>query len=244
VKSLNQLFSGKYKNSPRTSEGSLKRAGRSCCGFTLVETMAVTAITAVLAAVIFPIAASAIRRTHVTYDVAEMKQLYSAVTLYEQDSDGVSPSSLLYTYPYIRTTATYKSLEDDVPRPPGIYDYPANLYTEHVSPLPHLRSPFRISYAYARTWFQTEYQPFTTWDSVRADSAAGMIADDMYAPIEYPQPPMLEGTKEQDWMRGSGPFYRINMDGSLAKGFKYGQSLGGEFGELFGDGPGQGFEPL
>ncbi len=67
---------------------------RPRAGFTLIELLVVIAIIAILAAILFPVFASARARARQTTCTSNLKQIALAVMLYEQDVDGRYPFCL------------------------------------------------------------------------------------------------------------------------------------------------------
>lgn len=64
---------------------------RSRKGFTLIELLVVIAIIAILAAILFPVFARAKENGKRTFCVGNMKQIYSALTMYADDNYGNMP---------------------------------------------------------------------------------------------------------------------------------------------------------
>jgi prepilin-type N-terminal cleavage/methylation domain-containing protein len=60
-------------------------------GFTLIELLVVIAIIAILAAILFPVFAQAKAAAKKTSDLAQIKQLGTAIAMYENDSDDLDP---------------------------------------------------------------------------------------------------------------------------------------------------------
>ena len=60
-------------------------------GFTLIELLVVIAIIAILAAILFPVFASAKERENVTKCIVNLKQLSQAVRQYCDDNNGIMP---------------------------------------------------------------------------------------------------------------------------------------------------------
>lgn len=64
---------------------------RTRCGFTQIELMVVIAIIAVLAAILFPVFATAQARGRQTQCAVKMKQIVAACLMYEADSEALPP---------------------------------------------------------------------------------------------------------------------------------------------------------
>ena len=69
-------------------------AGGKGAAFTLVELLTVIAIIAVLAAILFPVFASARAKARQTACLSNLKQVGLAVQMYAQDYDGIFPYAL------------------------------------------------------------------------------------------------------------------------------------------------------
>ncbi len=87
-------------------------------GFTLIELLVVIAIIAILAAILFPVFATARAKARHTRDVSNLRQLMLAVEMYKEDYDGLyplgDPSGLneigwfkSQTEPYVRNPQIY-----------------------------------------------------------------------------------------------------------------------------------------
>ncbi len=177
-------------------------------GFTLTELLVVIAIISVLAGLIFPVFKKAKQRAHLTQDVIQMKQIYVAVCLYEDDSDDHSPPSLVNTLPYVKAKEVYVSDADPFRGGiPGKKDFPANIssYGDEA------RASFRISYAYLYpiahhlgledAWF---------YDMRTNHPEHGLISLFMYN-----DPFWQNWPSEFDVWRQKTVNYRIAMDGSF-----------------------------
>ncbi len=107
-------------------------------GFTLIELLVVIAIISILAAILFPVFASAREKARQTACLSNLKQLGLAVTQYEQDYDEYPPCGVnWYTpggngwagqiYPYVKSTGVYMCPDDPDPDPHCSYSYNSNV---------------------------------------------------------------------------------------------------------------------
>ncbi len=96
-------------------------------GFTLIELLVVIAIIAILAAILFPVFASAREKARQTTCASNMKQLGLAIIQYEQDYDEILPYNVATNkgagwahqiYPYVKAKAAY-TCPDDLTTPTG-----------------------------------------------------------------------------------------------------------------------------
>lgn len=115
-------------------------------GFTLIELLVVIAIIAILAAILFPVFASAREKARQTTCASNMQQLGLAIIQYEQDYDELLPYAGGFAwyggysddpweykvYPYIKSVAVYSCPDDSSPG--QAYSYNGN-------------GPYVISYA-------------------------------------------------------------------------------------------------
>jgi prepilin-type N-terminal cleavage/methylation domain-containing protein/prepilin-type processing-associated H-X9-DG protein len=107
---------------------------RTTKGFTLIELLIVIAIIAILAAVLFPVFASAREKARQTACLSNLKQLGLAYTQYEQDYDELVPCGTnpwgwgegwaAQIYPYVKSTAVFLCPDD--PTPTDIISYGVN----------------------------------------------------------------------------------------------------------------------
>lgn len=89
-------------------------------GFTLIELLVVIAIIAILAAILFPVFASAREKARQTVCASNLRQLGLAYIQYVQDYDEVGPnvgvqSAPVWTddlYPYVKSTGVYSCPDD------------------------------------------------------------------------------------------------------------------------------------
>ncbi|HEY3328641.1 MAG TPA: DUF1559 domain-containing protein [Capsulimonadaceae bacterium] len=118
-------------------------------GFTLIELLVVIAIISILAAILFPVFATAREKARATSCASNEKQIGLAIIQYTQDYDEVYPlayaalNSSPWTifngweqdiYPYVKSMKVYQCPDDVVPRqtyftasqPPRTYAFPAS----------------------------------------------------------------------------------------------------------------------
>lgn len=177
-------------------------------GFALVELIVAIGIIAVLAALLFPILGQAKNRSFLTRDISQMRQIYVALDLYDNDYDDQLPDSLLYVAPYAKSTEVFASpidpFRDGIP---GIRDFPANMDDDDGT---HLRSPFRISYAYLVPMARSIGLDKEWIEARRRDPGYGLLALSMYN-----QTAGLDKLPCQvDYFRNQNVEHRISMDGS------------------------------
>ena len=103
----------------------MKSHGRR--GFTLIELLVVIAIIAILAAILFPVFARAREAARQTACRSNIKQIATAVTMYQQDYDEANPmvnvvvsNAIVYTWanamiPYIKNNNLWKCPSDNNP---------------------------------------------------------------------------------------------------------------------------------
>ena len=111
----------------------LSIAARKSRAFTLIELLVVIAIIAILAAILFPVFAQAKLAAKKASDLSNIKQTALGILIYTNDSDDVYPLSYFYdvtfstpysnsyswsskycVYPYLKSTALYKSPADSI----------------------------------------------------------------------------------------------------------------------------------
>ncbi|MDR3707388.1 MAG: DUF1559 domain-containing protein [Capsulimonadaceae bacterium] len=101
----------------RTAKTRSAKPGWSLYGFTLIELLVVIAIIAILAAILFPVFATAREKARQTACLSNLKQIGLAVVQYEQDYDESAPCGVSQTnklmgwggnlYPYVKSTAVF-----------------------------------------------------------------------------------------------------------------------------------------
>ena len=89
----------------------------TCHGFTLIELLVVIAIIAILAAILFPVFATAREKARKTACLSNLKQIGLAVVQYEQDFDESPPCGISQTnklmgwggnlYPYVKSAGVF-----------------------------------------------------------------------------------------------------------------------------------------
>ncbi|BBO24510.1 MAG: hypothetical protein AMXMBFR19_10680 [Chthonomonadaceae bacterium] len=185
--------------------------------FTLVEILAVIGIIALLAAVVFPVFARARKRALEVPDISNMRQIYLAVTMYEADNAEDSPLTLVEVEPYVGSRDLFASNNDRWRTPMGNGLWSAT----PLIPCIFWYSPFKISFAYLRT-FPPYNEDVSTWKPKRADAKVGMLASPYSGDVgsHGARDAYLCGDlgKEPSGSIGpvmEGPILRINMDGSF-----------------------------
>ena len=174
--------------------------------FTLVEILIVIAVIAILAALMFSVASQAKSKSLETVDISNMRQVYTALCLYEQDHNETNPVTLMYLKDYGGSEAIFRSPKDPI-KDHIAGGFPARLFTRDRQ-----RSPFRISYAFLgsiESWSTTP----EVWQAARAQSTMGILACTWYGTVistSLPHDDYLELGPLID-----GPILRINMDGSF-----------------------------
>jgi len=99
-----------------------RKFGKRLDAFTLIELLVVIAIIAILAAILFPVFATAREKARQTSCLSNLKQLGLGLTQYEQDYDEYPPCGNAHTntnkgwagqiYPYIKSTQVYVCASD------------------------------------------------------------------------------------------------------------------------------------
>ena len=135
-------------------------------GFTLIELLVVIAIIAVLAAVLFPVFASAREKARQTTCASNMRQMGMGVLQYTQDYDEIGPASM-YWAPSWQTWRYYVSSyvkNDDVFRCPSVLN---NTRTEgSTSGNSSFYNSVPVSYAVNANWNgDFPWYPWAPWNS-------------------------------------------------------------------------------
>ena len=183
---------------------------RATAAFTAIEVLVVTAIIAVLAALLFPVLGAAKTRSLVSVDVAQMRQIYDSIVMYEADSDGMSPASLTSLQPYLHSTAVLASPVDPFrTHIAGFNDFPANPPCPEAPNNP--RSSYRISYGYMYS-AAVCYGLQEKYPTLRADPKWCLLTNWLYNDPYETQ----SITSDIDLLRWQKLEYRIRNDGSLS----------------------------
>jgi prepilin-type N-terminal cleavage/methylation domain-containing protein len=184
--------------------------------FTLVELLIVIAIIAVIAALLFPVLAQAKKTAKGSVEVSNMRQLYMALTMYEEDFSEQDPRILTDVESYARNRDIFTS-------PLDVYrmTMPNGMWTakpfSNCSVDPADASSYKISYGYLKV-FDPYDRDEEAWKEIRSSPSVGIIASPWLGspaewskglgycgmPIEVFTGPIMEG-----------PIQRICMDGSL-----------------------------
>jgi prepilin-type N-terminal cleavage/methylation domain-containing protein len=185
-------------------------------GFTLVELMAVIAIIAVLAAILFSALGEVKKQGKGTVEVSNMHQVFIALTLYEGDHNEWDPRYLTELGGYLKNSEVFSSPLDVYRKPELDGTWVEELFT----PCDGGTSPIKVSYAYIRTFFDADTtKPEELLASVRGDSNVGIIASPwLGVPKQFP--PSKAAWCGQSAADLLGPIMvgtnqRIDMDGSL-----------------------------
>jgi prepilin-type N-terminal cleavage/methylation domain-containing protein len=181
--------------------------------FTLVEILVVVAIVAVLAGLLVPTLVQAKRRAKEPVDVSNMRQLYMAFVMYEDDR-GHAPTNLIGLKPYVTDNRIFDSPEDVYRRPLPSGLWPARPFI----PCTYDYSAVKLSYAYLRT-FPPYDESEVKWRAAREDSKVGLIASPWSGSVVRRMSDRISGCGESDasilGAQMDGPILRINMDGSF-----------------------------
>ncbi|HEY3329431.1 MAG TPA: DUF1559 domain-containing protein [Capsulimonadaceae bacterium] len=118
-------------------------------GFTLIELLVVIAIIAILAAILFPVFATAREKARQTTCLSNEKQIGLGVMQYAQDYDELYPTGAVYAvnggqgrgwagqvYPYVKSTGAFYCLNDRFQKPGYYVSYALNNnFTNTTSPI-------------------------------------------------------------------------------------------------------------
>jgi prepilin-type N-terminal cleavage/methylation domain-containing protein len=182
-------------------------------GFTLVEILVVVTIIAIVAALTFPIFASAKRSSKGTVEISNMKQVYMALTMYEEDSAGKSPLVLGEVRSYTTNDEVFASPLDVFRKPMTGDQWTATPFV----PCSGLLYPHKISFGYLRQF--TPYdEDDALWTDMRQNAIVGIIASPWLGHPDRTFTSPLQCGDSVLAVAGptmNGPIQRIQMDGSL-----------------------------
>ncbi len=198
---------------------------------TLLELLVVVAIVAILSSLGLKVFAQAKRRAKSITDVSNMRQLYAAVTMYENDQDGQAPEILPLVMTYIKDEHVFSSVLDPRKQNP----LKAGWNPSPCGAINDPRSPYRVSYAYLRASMPETAPSGDKFDYGywRATPDAGMLASPWIGDIvEWMHDPN-DDSDQGPVMKG--PIDRVNMDGSytVLHHRRYEDCLGGCTYDLF-----------
>jgi len=182
-------------------------------GFTLIELLVVIAIIAILAAILFPVFATAREKARQTTCASNLKQLGLAFVQYTQDYDenvpwgsggGMGWAGNLY--PYVKSTGVYLCPDDQGTEAPPLYElsYGWNFDLNYgagwqpLKPVSAFTAPASTVVLYEISWGRAPLPSDTNWSSggwgfVRSDGfemdAQGMNAFGDYTDTCFPAAP-------------------------------------------------------
>ena len=181
--------------------------------FSIIELLIVMTIIAVLAAIVFPVLASSKKKATEPVDISNMRQIYMAIVMYEDDHSTSAPASLVLAESYVDSPQLFASSGDIIGTP-----YADNFWPAHaLVPCEGGTSPFKISYGYLRS-FPPYGEDVEHWDLARNNSQIGILASPWSgSPMSSRNFSMRCATGVVDSLGPPmvGPILRINMDGSF-----------------------------
>jgi prepilin-type N-terminal cleavage/methylation domain-containing protein len=182
--------------------------------FTLIEVLVALFIIAIIAAVIFPVLTSAKRAALRSPCISNMRQLYTAFTIYCDDAGGVDhpPPTLVELGPLVSDKRLFKCPADHTDRKMANGLYRAIVFymtgTEPTSPWP-------ISYGYVRDYTPADQQQ--EWERIQRAPNVGLFACIWHGvnrnSHHIEEKPPFTGLREMLSM--DGPSLRICFDGHL-----------------------------
>jgi len=146
--------------------------------FTLVEILVVVGVLLILVAIIFPLMASSKDRAREATESARLRQIYVALTLYEQEHDDKVASSLLKLAPrYFKES--YLAFPGEHREGNPSQSYPAHPWVNIVGIDPaeiiEERTSGIVSYAYLKS-YEARFAQGRTYDQYRQEPPAGVLA--------------------------------------------------------------------
>lgn len=187
-------------------------------GFTSKETLLGCLVLLVAGGVLGGIGFLMVRRQAGDADASRMRQLYVALTMYEEENGGQPAPDLTFAYPYVPDTGAYLSDRDPFAKAAGPFPIDGSL------PAGKPVSKFRISFGYL--WAHRKPKdPAWDWAKLSRKDRLGFIADEWVGSV-------TPGSGFQ--ARVSGPVLRVNRDGSLFTTPSREETGLGDVGEVFG----------
>ena len=184
--------------------------------FTLVELLIVIGVIALVSVLMFPAYIHAKKTAKSTVDISNMRQIYLAVTMYEQDHDNFAPEKLPLAAPYTRSKECFASPLDVYRTPLADGNWPSAPLTGSIGPW---ESSYKVSYAYSRTVRGFDSQEL--YQARRDKPIFGMLASPWMAdPISWMWADQIQVETGFPWSSiygptMEGPILRIKMDGSF-----------------------------
>ena len=194
--------------------------------FSLIEVLTVIAILLIVSAIVFAVFASGKEASHKTVEAAQLRQIYLAINLYEQDHDHGAPFSLADLQPtYIQ--GSYLTSPYDVRRSIKLQDWPANPWVNGYNVddprIMRQRASSINSYFYLMT-FRSRFRASVSYSSYRDRPEVGMLTGVglmKCVPAEFQigckysnMNPAIDLGQPANNL--AGPLLTIRMDGSIA----------------------------
>jgi hypothetical protein len=164
-------------------------------------------------AIVIPIYLRANRRTLTDVDIRQIRQVYLAWSMYQEDNNGGTSPNLLVLKNRLSDPAMLTSPLDPI-------NATGPFPMEPMLPDLEVTSDVRISYAYIGNFLRNGHASVKSWDTYLLDPRNGLMAS-VWQP---------DSSATDQPFRGSvpGPILRINTDGSArsvrAKGEVYGNA--------------------
>jgi prepilin-type N-terminal cleavage/methylation domain-containing protein len=178
-------------------------------GFTLVEILVVCAILVILGGILFAVVGGAQEEGKKTVCGSNLKQIYLALDLYEQDSGGWEQPipSLLAARPYVSDVQIFRYPDENTIVPDSEGNYPLQIIYINEP----FTSPVHLSYAFVGDYIIGSYPG--KWRSMTLDSHIGIVACPWHGPLSATmQSPSLKYLQTH-----TGPIERICFDGHLVR---------------------------
>ena len=188
-------------------------------GFTLIELLVVIAIISLLAAILFPVFATAREKARQTSCAGNMKQLGLAFTQYIQDYDEACPSGAVNSrgcgwagqiYPYVKATGSF-SCPDDTSTPQWSYENQLS-YGENAN--------FFVGWSYTNGWAITLGPPNVSL--LTAPSLTVLLFEVSYCGYTAPR----YGIAGEGYSQTGNGWSAINWYGSYKTGLMGGRAFG------------------